>query len=143
MSWGTCYAGSNNIHPGFPPIMSDGRNFANWLPGAAINNKIRENAGIKTNKEYRQYLQTNAKEIIQTNQLQACDYCCACPPVFGNNQPIPKTPYLYKSSMSSTQPYGYENSDLKKIYLSGKQLETRLHTPYLTQQHLLPYPNFN
>ena len=57
--------------------------------------------------------------IIQTNQLKACDYCCACPPVFGNNQPIPKSPYLYQSAMSSEQPYGYENSDLKKIYLSG------------------------
>ena len=28
MSWGTCYSGSNNIHFGFPPIMTDGRNYA-------------------------------------------------------------------------------------------------------------------
>ena len=39
MSWGTCYAGSNNIHFDFPPIMMDGRNFAKWQPGAAINEK--------------------------------------------------------------------------------------------------------
>ena len=30
MSWGTCYSGSNNIHMGFPALMSDGRLYANW-----------------------------------------------------------------------------------------------------------------
>ena len=38
MSWATCYAGSNNIHFNYPPIMNDGRNFASWQPGAVINN---------------------------------------------------------------------------------------------------------
>ena len=32
MSWGTCYGASNNIHFDFPPLMSDGRNFATWVP---------------------------------------------------------------------------------------------------------------
>ena len=26
MSWGTCYAGSNNIHNNYPALMSDGNN---------------------------------------------------------------------------------------------------------------------
>ena len=42
MSWGTCYQGSNNIHFDFPPIMTDGRNFAKWQPGAVINENIRK-----------------------------------------------------------------------------------------------------
>ena len=46
MSWGTCYQGSNNIHFDFPPIMMDGRNFAKWQPGAAINEKIRKERQI-------------------------------------------------------------------------------------------------
>ena len=41
MSWGTCYSGSNNIHFDFPPIMSDGRNFSKWQPGAKINEELR------------------------------------------------------------------------------------------------------
>ena len=36
MSWATCYAGSNNIHFDFPPIITDGRNYAKWQPGAVI-----------------------------------------------------------------------------------------------------------
>ena len=42
MSWGTCNAGSNNIHFDFPPIMTDGRNYAKWQPGAVINQEIRK-----------------------------------------------------------------------------------------------------
>ena len=59
MSWGTCYAGSNNIYPDFPPIMNDGRNFANWQPGALINEYIRQEANIKSNWSYRNYLTKN------------------------------------------------------------------------------------
>ena len=40
MSWGTCYGGSNNIHFGFPPLMSDGRNYATWNPACDINTKL-------------------------------------------------------------------------------------------------------
>ena len=43
MSWGTCYSGSNNIHAGFPALMSDGRWAANWEPGCAINNQLKKN----------------------------------------------------------------------------------------------------
>ena len=40
MTWGTCYSGSNNIHFDFPSIMSDGRNYSNWQPGAVINEEL-------------------------------------------------------------------------------------------------------
>ena len=43
MSWGTCYSGSNNIHFGFPPLMTDGRNYASWQPEAVINKTLQEN----------------------------------------------------------------------------------------------------
>ena len=52
MSWGTCYSGSNNIHFDYPPIMMDGRNFADWQPGAVINERIRQDAHIKSNADY-------------------------------------------------------------------------------------------
>lgn len=145
MSWGTCYSGSNNIHFDFPPIMADGRNYATWQPGAAVSEKIREEAGISTNWEYRKYLTQNADAIIRSNQLEACDRCCACPARYGRGQAVPNTPYLYQSCTESTQPYGYENSDLKKLYLSEYELQCRLVTPVLTQEQLLAkgYPNYN
>ena len=69
MSWGTCYNGSNNIHPDFPPIMHDGRNYANWQPGSVINDTIKKEANIKSNWEYRRFLSANADSIIKINQL--------------------------------------------------------------------------
>jgi hypothetical protein len=139
MSWGTCYSGSNNIHFDFPPIMSDGRNFASWQPGAVINEKIRENAGITSNWQYRKYLVENAETIIKNNQVAACDECCSIPvmqPISGNQQ---NSPYLYQSCSDNSQPFGYENSDLKNLYISNYQLQSRMVTPVITQAQLLQY----
>lgn len=144
MSWGTCYSGSNNIHFDFPPIMMDGRNFADWQPGAVINERIREDAGIKTNSDYRRYLINNADKIIRYNQAQSCDQCCACPVVYGVQQNT-GTPYLYKSCSDSTVPFGYETSDLKNQYLSRQQLAARANVPLLSQEQMIKmgYPNMN
>ena len=145
MSWGTCYAGSNNIHFDSPPLMSDGRNYASWLPGAVTNDKLRQENNIKTNWQYRNFLTNNADAIILQNQLNACDQCCTCPARYGNNQPKTGTPFLYKSCVQSTQPFGYQNSNLKNEYLSSYQLQCRLVAPVLTQDQYLKqgYPNAN
>lgn len=145
MSWGTCYSGCNNIHFGFPPLMADGRNFASWLPGDQINNQIRQENDIKTNWQYRQFLTNNAEEIMKQNSMSACDRCCTCPARYGDDQPQTNTPFLYKSCTESTQPFGYENSDLKQLYLDKYQLQCRLSAPILTQYEYLKdkYPNYN
>jgi len=145
MTWGTCYSGCNNIHFGFPPLMSDGRNYASWLPGDAINKQIREKEGIKTNWQYRQYLTHNGEQIMKQNAIDACDQCCTCPARYGDDQPITNTPFLYKSCTQSTQPYGYQTSDLKELYLSEYQLQSRLNAPILTQAQYLEggYQNYN
>ena len=67
MSWATCYSGSNNIHFSNPPMMSDGRFLSNWDPSADANRTLKENVGITTNYEYRQYLMRNADSLINAN----------------------------------------------------------------------------
>jgi len=160
MSWGSCASGSNNIHFGFPPIMTDGRNYSSWQPGGALNANIRKKENITTNWQYRKFLTENADSIIATNQLEACNQCCSCParydtgqshsPTAPRNTPINNTtsntnPFLYKSCTESTEPYGYETSDLKDVYLSEYKLQSRLVTPVLTQEQLLKkgYVNYN
>ena len=149
MSWGTCYAGSNNIHLDFPPIMNDGRNYANWQPGAVINEKIKKEANIQSNWEYRRYLSNNADTIIRYNQMSACGDCCANTAQYGTDTGTPvsnNTPYLYKSCMDNTTAnYGYENSDLKNIYLSDINLQSRMVTPVFSQANLVQqgYPRAN
>ena len=49
MSWGTCYAGSNNIHFNFPALMSDGRLNADWQPGSLRNDNIKKQEKIMSN----------------------------------------------------------------------------------------------
>ena len=140
MSWGTCYAGSNNIHFNFPPIMDDGRNFATWQPGAVINERIRENNDIKSNWEYRTFLQNNAVKIMQSNSVSACNNCGSCPPVYvGSQNPVSQlnVPFVFASALDSSQPFGYETSDLKNMYLSRNELQSRMSAPHISQAQML------
>jgi hypothetical protein len=47
--------------------------------------------------------------------------------------------------MEKSQPYGYEDSNLKNLYLSSYQLQCRMVAPILTQEQYLnqQYPNPN
>ena len=146
MNWGTCMSGSNNIHFDFPPIMMDGRNYATWQPGAQVSNDIRKQANIKTNWQYRKYMVQNADAIIKHNQVAACDHCCACPARYGvTNESVNSSPYVFQSSSDKSQPFGYENSDLKSLYLTKYELQCRMYTPSITQDQLLMhvYQNYN
>ena len=145
MSWGTCYSGSNNIHGGYPPIMADGRNFANWQPGAVINQNIKDSANIQSNWNYRNYLINNAESIMSGNLLSACDQCCYCPAKYGVDQPTNSSPFLYSSCTDNINPYGYSNSDLKNHYISEYKLQSRMVAPILTQDQYITnnYPRAN
>lgn len=125
MSWGTCYSGSNNVYDSAPPLMSDGRNFSSWLPGNEIDKIIKKDAGIINNSEYRLYLTNNADKIVQLNQLEACNDCGCCP-YFQNEETMPNQPYLYQWCAlpnNGCRPIGYQNSDLKNLYLSRDKLQ--------------------
>lgn len=143
MSWATCYSGSNNIHFKSPPIMSDGRNYATWQPGATINENIRKKEGITQNWEYRKYLIENADKIIKQNQIGACDNCGDCKVNINDNATYPKSPFIYTDTNAKTQPYGYETSDLKNLYLSKNDLQSRQVSPVYTQEELIKrfFPN--
>ena len=136
MSWGTCFSGSNNIHFDFPPIMSDGRNFSSWQPGSVISEEIRTNAGIKTNWQYRKYMTENADQIIKMNQMSACDQTSSVYAMNDNRIPS-ATPFIFKSSYDNSKPAGYETSDMKNIYISQFQLQSRMVTPVVSQDQLL------
>ena len=130
MSWATCYSGSNNIHFDFPPIMNDGRNYSTYLPEAIINNEIIKNNNITTNAQYRNFLTNNANNIIYQNQIEACDQCGNCiNQIKGTNRN--NTPFLYSSPFDKSTPFGYEESDLKNVYLSREQLQAKKVAPII------------
>ena len=136
MSWGTCYSGSNNIHFNFPPIMADGRNFASWQPDAVINQRIQKQEHIKSNWQYRQYLQNNGTQIMAYNNLEACYDLGLDPHVQTGKTPSNNVPYAFKSAFDTTTPgFGYCNSDLKNPYLSREQLNSRMVSPSINPAH--------
>ena len=132
MNWSQCYSASNNIHPEYPPLMSDGRNFA--ILDTTLNNvKLREQFGISNNYEYRQFLIKNGDSIIKQNQTTACDKCGYCPYNHSGNNLFSGNgnKYIFKSCVDGTKPFGYEGSDLKSLYMSREALQSRLFAPLL------------
>lgn len=140
MSWGTCYKGSNNIHLDYPPLMSDGRNYTNWDPACEKNKNLIKQTGMKSNYQYRQFLINNANKLMKSNNIAACDECGVCQYGHPFIQDTNNGKYLYKSVNDQHQPYGYENSDLKNLYVSREQLQTRLTAPIMSQTQSLNLP---
>ena len=139
MSWATCYSGSNNIHFNSPPIMNDGRNFAQWQADAAVNNRIQQKEGITNNWNYRQYLQQNGLQIMNYNTTEACYELGLDPHVQTGKTPSDNVPYTFRSTFDTSRPgFGYCNSDLKNPYLSREQLNSRLIAP-----SIVPPTNMN
>jgi hypothetical protein len=119
MNWETIYTASNNAHPNLPPMMSDGRNFANLLPDELINDSIKREAGITSNWDYRRYLQNNASHIIRQNSQVAV----AATGLVEN--PMNHIPIDFFGKNNRFEP----PSDLKTQYLSREQLNSRLIAP--------------
>lgn len=139
MSWSTCYSGSNNIHFNFPPIIADGRNFAQWQADAVVNNRIQQKEGITNNWSYRKYLQQNGLQIMNYNTTEACYELGLDPHVQTGKTPSDNVPYTFRSTFDTGKPgFGYCNSDLKNPYLSREQLNSRLVAP-----SIVPPTNMN
>jgi hypothetical protein len=104
----------NNLHADLPPLMSDGRNFTNWQPGALINETIRKKENLTTDKEYRAYLQRNAKSIMAYNTTVAQSRVSNFPT--SSYEVVTGPPFLYKTGKESTP--REQTSDLKTWFFS-------------------------
>lgn len=143
---------ANNVYPGFPPLMNDGRALiASWQPEAIENNHLLKSSGVASNWEYRKYLTHNAPSIIQRNFKEAendCGYVdlgtkrgnnSAYLPIFAGLPKTYSTPAQYDSYIQPESQYGQFASDLKADYLSREQLAARTVTPVITQAELLEW----
>jgi hypothetical protein len=83
--------------------------YSKFSPSSIINDEIR-NKNIKTNREYREYLQRNTPTIMKYNFETV-------PQVLGNN-----IPYLFNGVNDTSRPNGYESSEPKQRFLSEQSL---------------------
>jgi hypothetical protein len=135
----------NNKYDNFPPLMNDGRSVTNtWQPESTINADLLKSTGIQTNWQYRNFLVHHAKDIMEYNFREASNdvgYYRRPIEVDGMQtnriSDMNTTPYLYKSVNDETRPKGFVSSDLKDMYLTKEQLESRKISPVITQEQLL------
>jgi len=130
---------ANNVYPGFPPLMSDGRSLvASFQPEAVLNSSLIKQQGIRSNWEYRKYLTENSQSIMKQNFLAASNdvgyFERFLPQGLSSNGT--NVPFHYKSYLDSSTPQGYVNSDLKDMYLSREQLNSRKVAVPLTQEQI-------
>lgn len=117
---------TNNIYEEYPPLMSDGRTItASYQPDSVLNDKIIKENNIQSNWQYRNYLINNGTSIMKQNFTEASNDIGYVKRFNEPNISSFSTPYLYKSVDDNKKPKGYENSDLKELYLSREQLDSR------------------
>jgi len=142
---------TNNKYPEFPPLMSDGRAITgSWQPESTINKDLIESNNIKSNWEYRKYLQQNSQQIMEYNFRESSNDVgyfkrpIDIPSIQSNGaNGIRLTPFLYSSVLDGSKPLGYASSDLKTVYLTREQLESRKISPVITQDKLLEKRSIN
>lgn len=128
--WTNCFTSTNNVDFNSPALMSDGRLWSQWQPDAEVNNKIQLKEGIKSNWEYRNYLQNNGLQIMTYNNQEACYTLGLNPHYTTGKSPSNNVPYTFKGTFDTSSPgFGYCSSDLKNPYLSREQLNARLIAP--------------
>ena len=112
---------SNNIYPNFPPLMSDGRTvLASFQPESATNQYLLEKLGMKSNWEYRQYLQKNAKDIMKYNCMNMSNDVGYINRFDGSSHG-PNVPQTFTSMTESNK----NQSDLMNMYLSRETLNKK------------------
>jgi len=122
---------ANNVYPGYPPLMSDGRAItASSQPIAVVNEQIIADNNIQSNWEYRKYLQANAVQIMQASMRDASNDC-GFYDRFADYKFNNGTPVVYQNLMDNRRSQFYADSDLKRMYLTREQLEALKMAPVL------------
>jgi hypothetical protein len=136
MSWATGYKedATNNIHFKFPALMSDGRS-TNWNPSCERNEVLIAQAGVKTNTDYRRYLQNNATSIMHKNWREVVDRY----PYTVERSPLTSSSSQQFVREGKNVPYGYVSSDLRNEYLSREELNEKTTLPIMSQQTYFQY----
>ena len=125
---------TNNQYNEFPPMMADGRSLiSSWTPDATINEGLIQHNQIRSNWQYRKFLQSNAAGLREYNFRETANDTGHVA-IEGSPRasiiPSTNSPYIYQSFTDNARPNGYESSDLKEVYLIKEQLNSRKVAPY-------------
>lgn len=118
---------TNNRYDGFPPLMNDGRSiFAAHRSEPLAHNALLKSVGTTNNAEYRAHMIKNGKSILEKDFREASNDVGYLERA--SDQLLGVSPKVYKSMAEAPR---LPPSDLKQIYLSREQLESRRVAPSL------------
>jgi len=123
---------TNNLYPGFPPIMNDGRSIvASYQPEAILNSTLIHQNQIQSNWQYRKFLTANADQIMQQNFRETCND-------MGYNERFLPSERGDSGPISQSGPRTSRNncSDLKQLYLSRDELSEKQSVMLQSQEAL-------
>ena len=123
----------NNVNPHIPALMSDGRNYTNYDSACELNEALKSSLGFENNYEYRQYMIKYGNQIKSQNLKSHTSTLYSWNNI--NNSGNDK--YLYKSTSDNSEPYGYESSDMKEMYLSRQQLQSENEWTYFISRRFI------
>ena len=131
MSWATNYQTSkdaNNVFTNVPANMGDGRFLKDLkVDQDVLNKETMEQLNMKSNGDYRKYLQNNAGSIMKTNTITS--HSNTGNMIYFKPNDSHNPPFHYDNSLDTRQPAGYNDSDLKNYYLSREQLNRNMVSP--------------
>lgn len=97
---------------------------------SVVNTNLQQGANIKSNWEYRQYLQKNANDIMKYNSYQSIYTSGNNPYTVSNNEEVEKTPFLYYSTHDNRKlKVSHPDTDLRQSYLEKEQFKSRMIAP--------------
>jgi len=126
---------TNNQYKGFPPKMSDSRSLiSSTQPVSVTDFYLKQNNAHNSNWTYREYLKNNANDIQRQMQHKSLNDVGYYQRFIENISEYPEItrpiiPYFFSSIFDNNKPFGYQNSDVKQIYLTKEQLNARLMSP--------------
>lgn len=125
---------TNNVYAGYAPKMSDGRTIvASHQPESVTNDYLKKELGITSNWEYRKYLTENGKDIMKYNCINVSNDVGYTRRYI--NETVRSYEYEYQRQVGEEN----ESSDLKDLYLSREELDTKSSYRFNTQEELLKY----
>ena len=100
---------------------------AYWQSDCKINNEIKSAANITSNWKYRQYMQSNANQIMKYNAMESIYASGNNPYALNNTIFSPNVPRKFDSLHDESKPF--TNSDLKQGFLKKQQFNATLIAP--------------
>lgn len=111
-----------------------------YYPEGVVNSQIHSNSGMKSNWEYRQYLQNNSIDIMKYNTYQSIYTSGNNPYVLSNQTSAEQTPFLYTSTHDNRMPVvSNPDTDLRKSYLQNEQFKSRMISPSIPVNNFFSY----